>query len=212
MQDRNPNFQPQRRLFLLGGLAACSNLAVGRAIAADHHHHHDHHAQSVPSGVKRHQSTYNVPTLNLVREDGSIANFPKELDDGRAVILQFFYTSCTTICPVSSQLFANVQDKLGRDLAKVHLVSISIDPEYDTPKRIAAHARKFQARAQWQHYTGSAETSVAIQRAFDAYVGDKMNHMPITFLRAPAGKNWVRLEGFANADQIVEEYRNLVRS
>jgi protein SCO1/2 len=54
------------------------------------------------------------------------------------------------------------------------------------------------------------EASIATQRAFDAYRGDKMNHLPVTFLRAAPGKPWVRLEGFAPPDEVVKEYRQLV--
>jgi protein SCO1/2 len=58
--------------------------------------------------------------------------------------------------------------------------------------------------------TGSTEDSLAIQRAFDAWRGDKMNHVPLTFLRAAPGQPWVRLEGFVSPDQLVAEYRSIV--
>jgi protein SCO1/2 len=50
---------------------------------------------------------------------------------------------------------------------------------------------------------------IAVQRAFDVYRGDKMNHSPVTFLRAGAGKPWVRMAGFASAADILREYRQL---
>jgi len=51
--------------------------------------------------------------------------------------------------------------------------------------------------------------SIAVQRAFDVYRGDKMNHLPTTFLRASPGQPWVRLDGFAGAADILREYRQL---
>jgi protein SCO1/2 len=57
--------------------------------------------------------------------------------------------------------------------------------------------------------TGTLDDSVAVQRAFDVYRGDKMNHQPATFLRAAPGQPWVRLEGFASAADILREYRQL---
>ncbi len=49
-----------------------------------------------------------------------------------------------------------------------------------------------------------------MQRAFDVYRGDKMQHQPVTFLRVTPDKPWVRYEGFATPDMIVHEYRSLV--
>src|SRR5205807_3818977 len=49
------------------------------------------------------------------------------------------------------------------------LVSISIDPEEDTPARLREYAQQYAAGPSWQHYTGTAAASVAAQRAFEVY-------------------------------------------
>jgi protein SCO1/2 len=156
--------------------------------------------------VRRSTASYSVPDLRLVRQDGVVVSLPHELDDGRPVFLDFIYTTCTTICPLSSQVFAMLQRRLGPDAPKVHLVSISIDPEQDTPARLRDYAGRYQASSSWQHYTGTAEASIATQRAFNAYRGDKMNHAPLTLYRTAPGQPWVRLEGFATAEQLLGEY------
>ena len=153
---------------------------------------------------------YKVPDITLVRSDGARVQFSHELDDGRPVLLDFIYTTCTTICPVMSQTFAEVQKRLGRDAAKVKMVSVSIDPEEDTPARLTEYAKRYQAGAQWTFYTGSAEASIAVQRAFDAYRGDKMNHAPATFFRAAPGQPWLRLDGFATPDAVLGEVRTQI--
>jgi protein SCO1/2 len=104
-----------------------------------------------------------------------------------------------------------VQAKLGERGAKIHMVSVSIDPEYDTPKRLLAYAKENKTGPQWDFYTGSIGDSITVQKAFDAYRGDKMNHAPVTLLRAAPGKPWVRLDGFASPDVIVKEYLALAK-
>jgi len=203
-----------RPRFLIKGLMMGFGIVVGGgAFAADtmdmSEHAHQHHLKA-GAAVKRSTADYQLPALKLVRNDGQTTLFPNEIDDGRPVILDFIYTSCTAVCPLTSQVFSQVQSILAEDHQKVHLVSISIDPEYDTPERLTAYARKFKADAQWQHYTGTLETSIAMQKAFDAYRGDKMNHIPLTFIRAAPGKPWVRLDGFASPDEVVHEYHLLV--
>ena len=94
--------------------------------------------------------------------------------------------------------------------AKAKMVSISIDPEFDTPQRLQEYALKFGATARWQHYTGSRHTVLAIQKAFNVYRGDKMNHFAVTFLRGAPARPWVRLEGFATPEDLASEYRRLI--
>src|ERR1700675_2092318 len=140
-----------------------------------------------------------------MRDDGKSVDLRDELDDGRPVVVNFIYTSCTTICPMSSQIFEQFQEDLGDARNSVHLVSISIDPEQDTPARLRAYARQFHAGKGWNHYSGTMAASIAVQRAFNAYRGDKMSHVPLTLARAAPGKPWVRFDGFARADDLLAE-------
>jgi protein SCO1/2 len=179
-----------------------------RANADEHHHHHS--MEPVNMAVMRSVAAYSVPDVKLTDSGGKKVSLRDVLAGGKPVMLNFIYTSCTAVCPIMSATFSDVQTKLGVDRDKVRMVSISIDPEQDTPARLKAYARKFGAGPQWQMLTGSAEESLAVQRAFDTYRGDKMNHEPVTFLRNANGKSWVRIQGFASADQLLREYHQIV--
>lgn len=161
-------------------------------------------------GTKRTTVDYVTPNVELVREDGKTISLPDELNDGRAVVMNFIFTTCQAICPVSSKIFSQLQDKLGSNLDKVHMVSISIDPEQDTPAVLRAYAKKYGASKDWQFYTGTVAASLATQRAFDVYRGDKMNHIPVTLLRPAHSNHWIRIEGFASADQLLHEFKEMV--
>ena len=150
--------------------------------------------------------------MTLVRADGKSVSLAGELDDGRPVLLNFIFTTCSSICPLVSQTLAQFQDRLGTEVSAVHLMSISIDPEQDTPARLADYARKFHAGPEWQYYTGTLAASLAAQRAFDVYRGEKMNHTPVTLMRAAPGKPWLRIEGFVTPDELVDAYRSLLAS
>ena len=193
----------RRRLVAGAGIALAGLWPRSRAAAHDEHHHH----AAMGDEVRRSEVYYRVPPARLVRQDGIEVPFPQELDDGRPVLLDFIYTSCTTICPVLSGVFSAVQERID---AQAKMVSISIDPEYDTPERLREYAAKFDAMPKWRCYTGSREAVVAVQRAFNVYRGDKMNHVAVMFLRAAPGRAWVRLEGFPTADDVAREYRRLV--
>jgi len=153
---------------------------------------------------------YTVPAVHLVRDDGRSVSLPEEMNDGRPVVLNFIFTTCSSVCPLMSQVFAQFQQKLGAERDKVHLMSISIDPEEDTPARLREYARKFHAGPEWQHYTGTIEASKATQQAFGVYLGDKMSHAVVTLLRAAPGQPWRRIDGFLTPDALLAEYQRLV--
>jgi protein SCO1/2 len=162
--------------------------------------------------VSRATVSYETPAVMLVREDGKSVSLPHELDDGRPVLLNFIFTSCSSICPLTSRTLEEFQHKLGSEAARVHLMSISIDPEQDTPARLRAYAARFDAGPEWQHYTGTVAASISTQRAFNVYRGDKMNHTPVAFLRAAPGKPWLRIDGFATPAELLSAYHDAVAS
>jgi protein SCO1 len=166
---------------------------------------HAGHRMGNADGVRRSEAQYLIPSVTLTRDDGRSVPLSAELDDGRPVVLNFIYTSCTTICPLSSQIFEQFQDDLGEARNSVHLVSISIDPEQDTPARLRAYAAQYHAARGWNHYSGSTASIIAVQKAFNAYRGDKMSHSPLTLMRAAPGRPWVRFDGFARADALLAE-------
>ena len=199
----------------LAGLALLTAgvLVVGAALGATMH---DGAAETAakPSGPARSTLTstmgYTVPPVRMVRDDGKVVMLPEEMNDGRPVVLNFIFTTCSSICPLMSQVFSQFERQLGADRDRVHLMSISVDPEEDTPARLREYAQKFRAGPEWQHYTGTVEASLAAQRAFNVFRGEKMNHAPVTFVRAAPGGAWLRIDGFVTPGELLEQYRHVM--
>lgn len=173
----------------------------------DPHAHHRHMMDQ--KGYQRSMHAYEIPGLVLVDKDNNRVAINEALATEEPVMLNFIFTTCTTICPVLSATFAQVQKELGDEADQVRMISISIDPEYDTPERLRDYADRFKAGPQWEFYTGSSDDIVAIQKAFDAYRGSKANHEPLTFLHVANDPQWVRLNGLASAADVVKEYKRL---
>ncbi len=171
--------------------------ALGNTAAQDH--------EPLASGATRSVANYEIPDIQLLRADGKAVSLPDELNDGRPVVMNFFFTTCTTICPLGSQTFARLQGLLGKDRSRVHMVSISIDPEEDTAARLSEYAKQYKAGPNWSFYTGTVQASLAAQRAFGAYRGDKMDHAPLTLFRAAPGRPWIRIDGFATPEELYHE-------
>jgi protein SCO1/2 len=163
-----------------------------------------------PGGITTATGQYQVPDVRVLRDDGHSVSLTQEMNDGRPVVLNFIFTSCSSVCPLLSQTLGQFQRQLGAERDKVHIMSISIDPEEDTPARLREYARKFHAGPGWQHYTGTLQASLTAQRAFDVYRGDKMSHTAVTLLRAAPGQPWRRIEGLLTPEELLAEYRALV--
>jgi protein SCO1/2 len=204
------------KMHLLASMAAAAFLITpisSEVLAAEPAHDHSHHSAAISDAltVSSKSQPVTLPDVNVVRDDGQRMRLVTAIDDGRPVVLDFIYTSCTAICPVTSQVFMEFRDLLGptqRDT--VNMVSISIDPEQDTPRQLSKYAKRFGSAGTWAHYTGSTKDSEAIQRAFGVWRGDKMNHQPVTFIRPALGQAWLRIDGFLSPTDLLTQYRQQV--
>jgi protein SCO1/2 len=198
-------------LVTLTGMPPVSAIETDAPPGMEHTGHAHHQHMMMSPGYQRSRATYTVPDITLVDQHGQKVSLPVLLNTGdKPVMLNFIFTSCTAICPMMTAIFAKVQTQLGDDAARVRMVSVSIDPEHDTPAELDAYAERFNAGTQWLFLTGSLDNSIAVQKAFDAYRGDKMNHTPLTLFHAAPDAPWVRFDGFADAADLTREYRSLL--
>lgn len=144
-----------------------------------------------------------VPELELVDRDSNKVDLQTLLATGSGVLVNFIFTTCPSLCPVMSATFSQVQKQLGADRDSVLMISVSIDPEHDNPAQMADYARRFNAGPRWKFLTGSMDDIVHLQRAFDAFRGDKMSHQQLVFLRKAGESDWIRVQGFANASDLI---------
>ena len=79
--------------------------------------------------------------------------------DGKVWVANFIFTRCPTICPAFSEKMGEIQHRTRGLGSNFHLVSFSVDPDYDTPERLMAYAKRFRASpATWRFLTGSMDT------------------------------------------------------
>jgi len=171
----------------------------------------DHSAHGTGGGrITVREASYEIPAVELVDQKGGVVALPELVNGKRPIVLEFIFATCTTICPVLTATLAGFQDRLGGEEARrPQLVSITIDPEHDTPEVLAAYAERFGADAGWLFLTGSRRDVDRVMKAFDVYEPDKMNHRPVVFLKPPGPAPWTRLEGLFGAEELLRRYRGL---
>lgn len=156
---------------------------------------------------QRSVENYSMPDVSLVNQDGNRVRLKTILSADKPVIVDFIFGTCTTICPVLSAGFASLQQRLGTGSEKVHLVSISIDPENDTPAVLKDYLKRFQAKPGWDILTGSRKDIDRVMKAFDAYIPDKMDHYALTFIRMSKDSRWIRINGMMSTSEFLAESR-----
>jgi protein SCO1/2 len=111
-----------------------------------------------------------APGFALTSQDG----MPVALADfrGKVVAVTFIYASCMDTCPVLTALMAYVQDKLGPDFGKrIAFVSITVDPERDTPEVLKQYAETFGADLNgWAFLTGDPAAIQEVVLRYGAFV------------------------------------------
>jgi protein SCO1 len=154
---------------------------------------------------------YELPDVTLLNQDGARVRLRQELTSDQPVLLNFIFSTCTTVCPVLSAGVTNLLKSAGAHGGEVRVVSIAIDPDHDTPEVLRGYRERFGAGPEWELLTGSREDIDRVRKAFDAYSSDKVTHRPLTYLRAPGGDSWVRLDGLLSTAELAAEYRGLHR-
>lgn len=163
-------------------------------------------ARAAELRYRRTVESYVVPDVLLVNENGKKVHLKSFLVSNEPVMVEFIYGTCTTICPILSAGFASLQRKLGTDSRHVRLVSITIDPENDTPKVMHEYLARYHAKPGWDFLSGSRADIDRVMRAFAAYVPDKMYHFPLTLIRYPKSGTWVRINGLMSSSELMAEY------
>lgn len=159
---------------------------------------------------KRSYEEYSLPDVVLVNQDGKRVGLKSLIEVGRPVVVDFIYATCTTICPVLSAGYVNLQNKIADPKQRPLMISISIDPENDNPKKMKEYLKRYNAKPGWEFLTGSRADIDRVMRAFNAYIPDKMSHYPLNLIRSPKDGKWTRLLGILSSGEFLKEYMAVV--
>ncbi|HET8538636.1 MAG TPA: SCO family protein [Anaeromyxobacter sp.] len=162
--------------------------------------------EAAPAGA-----SVTLEDLALVDQHGVSRRFASEVIADRVVVMDFIFTTCTTICPLLSSKMVRLQEKLGDRLGKdVFLVSVSVDPLRDTPQKLLAYAGKWKARPGWTFLTGPKADVDAVLKGVGAYTANFTDHPPMFLVGDGKAGRWTRLNGFPDADRILQQVDELV--
>ncbi|HEX7770999.1 MAG TPA: SCO family protein [Pyrinomonadaceae bacterium] len=149
--------------------------------------------------------------VELTNQDGKKVRFYSDVLKGKTVVVNAFFTTCTSVCPPMNRNMEKIQeafgDRVGRD---VFLVSITVDPETDTPARLKDYARKFHAGPGWIFLTGKKENLDWALYKLGQYVERKDDHKTIFIIGNEPTGLWKKAFGMANVAELVQVVESVV--
>ena len=158
---------------------------------------------SAPHAKEQARSKMEIPDVEVMDQHGNKLHFYTDLIKEKTVAINFIFTNCTTICPPLAATFARLQKEMGEKVGKdIHLISISVDPETDTPERLKAWGAKFKAGPGWTFVTGEKQEMDKLLNALGAAVSRREDHTPAMIIGNDAKGVWTRTYGLAKTSQI----------
>jgi len=183
---------------------------VSTATVAQEKSHDHHHDPGAAASVQ--QGKPSIPDLLLVDQDGEKVRFYSELVKGKVVAINFIFTTCTTICPPLGATFGRIQELLGERMGSdLQLISISIDPAVDTPRRLKAWSDKFHRKAGWTLVTGPKPDVDTLLSALQSEASGKADHTPMVLIGNDATGTWTRAYGLGGASQVAKIIESVSR-
>ena len=193
-------------LILLVGVFTTTQAQKPAPPAEPHDHSHMSNTAEASSPAQKY-----FTDVELINQDGKKVHFYSDVLKGKTVIVNAFFTSCTSVCPPMNRNMEKIQEALGDRVGRdVFLVSMTVDPETDTPARMKEYAKKFHAGPGWLFLTGKKENLDWALYKLGQYVETKDDHQTVLIIGNEPTGLWKKAFGMANVAELVQVVESVV--
>jgi protein SCO1 len=151
-----------------------------------------------------------VPNVSVVTQDGKTVKFYDDLIKGKIAVINFIFTGCSQLCPLTTARLAEVQAQLGESAGRdIFFYSISLDPLNDTPAALKKFANGFKIGPGWQFLTGDPEDMKLIRDRLGERSRDMSEHQALVVLTNDKTGEWRKDSAMSETAHLVETIRGL---
>jgi protein SCO1/2 len=141
----------------------------------------------------------------LVNQNGQKMRFYSDLLQGKVIVINSFFATCTGSCLPLNRNLEKLQKALGAHMGKeVFFLSISVDPTVDTPPNLKAYAKKLNAGPGWYFLTGDKQNVDFALMKIGQFVDDKNDHLNIFIIGNERTGLWKKAFGLARDDELMK--------
>jgi len=167
--------------------------------------------EKVPRRLDEGEQRRYFTDTRLLDQDGREVRFYTDALRGKIVLVSFIYTNCTDICPILMHTLTDVQNSLGDRFGKdVFFVSISVDPEDDTPEELRKYAERYGAKPGWTFLTGPKKEIDAVIRRFGEFLENFEEHSMTFILGDVRNGRWSKMRGDQPPETVLPRIRVLL--
>jgi protein SCO1 len=152
-----------------------------------------------------------VPDVQVVNQSGEHVRFNSDVVKGRVAVITSFLTNCSAFCPITQEKLAQLAKLLGDKMGRqVVFISISVDPENDTPEHMKAWGEKFHVGTGWSLVSGKKEDVDALLKSLGLYVAIPQRHQSALLIGSQKS-GWSRVSSWSTAEKlarIVDEHES----
>jgi protein SCO1/2 len=187
-------------------LAACSGASDS---GHQHAEGHEHSAAPTPPAGEEQQALVVLSDAPMLDQTGAERRLKSDVIGSKIVVVDFIFTSCQTICPVTTALLSEAHGRL-EDIPPETLsfVSLSVDARVDTPERLAAFAETHEA--DWTFLTGDKPVMDEALNWLNAYATNPENHAAMILIGDASTGRFSRIYGMPDPDFVERRVRELV--
>ena len=152
-----------------------------------------------------------LPDLALLDQDNHQVRFYSDLIKGRNVLISFFYTTCSNTCLRQGKVLSDLQNELGHRLGRdIFLISVTMDPETDTPQRLKTWGEQHGRRKGWILVTGrTAEMEKLVGHLTGNPLGRLETHAPFIYLGNDKKNHWIATYGLPAPKNLMKQIEEL---
>jgi len=203
-------------------LALCLSMMV--PVIFGQHHAHDAQKKEAPNnvvvaGVKKPGRielplvSFEIPDSLLVDQNGKQLKFYSDLVKGKVVVVNFFFTTCSAVCPMQGRSLVRLRQRLGDRLGRdVFFISISKDPQNDTPEKLSQWAKLYGVGSGWTLLTGEPPV---IKKLLWDFTGEEIGqamHESMIIVGNDRTGTWTATDGLLLPGELVKVIDEISRS
>lgn len=147
--------------------------------------------------------TLRIPDVPVIDTHYRTTGFVSRFADAGTVVISLTYTGCETLCPISNVILQQLDRALAdSNVPHIQIVTLSIDPDKDTPETLQASAERLESSERWTWLTATAEHSRMLFSSLDVDVNELEEHDPMFLVGNVSTGRFIRVVGMPDPDQL----------
>ena len=164
--------------------------------------------QAAPAGSR--WNAKHFTNTELVTQDGKTVRFYDDLLENKIFVINFIFTGCSQLCPLTTARLAVVQEQLGEAAGRdVFFYSISLDPMTDTPAALKKFADNYKVGPGWLFLTGDPDNVKVVRDRLGERSRDKSEHQANVIVANDQTGEWRKDSAMSDTDHLVRTIRSL---